>query len=333
MIGACRSLSEPKGRRNFKLLVLLQRAAVYLTAPVFHSFSSMTKQIFRSLHHAARSLHSGQTATSHFTRLRHHSTQISTAPLEHIDIDEQPKPGESSTAPTGSAKLFEDAEREELEAEEAVARQANLNHQLVQLNAEQENWTGEESVKDAVLRMLVDKYKPLRGSTVQTADEKLHAKPPTVSINGPASTFEPSSYSASQQASQYKPDWRSRASEPLIPAIEGHRPWHTTYVAPGPTSSRIRTGAFSKPHPGKVLEGDKQKVHIATRRSGANAQRLGRARESTLDYRLGTRTAQRSTQNEEEVRPAMIAVGGRGWASLVEEKIEVSIISSRWNIF
>jgi hypothetical protein len=32
-------------------------------------------------------------------------------------------------------------------------------------------------MEDAVLRMLVDKYKPLRTGTVQTAEEKLHRAP------------------------------------------------------------------------------------------------------------------------------------------------------------
>ena len=35
------------------------------------------------------------------------------------------------------------------------------------------------------------------------------------------------------------------------------------------------------------------------------------------------RKGERSSKDGEEMRPAMIAVGGRGWASLVEEKIEV----------
>ncbi|RXW23108.1 hypothetical protein EST38_g2735 [Candolleomyces aberdarensis] len=45
------------------------------------------------------------------------------------------------------------------------------------------NWTGDESTEDAVLRMLVDKYKPLGTGKIQTAEEKLRkgaAKPTSV---------------------------------------------------------------------------------------------------------------------------------------------------------
>jgi hypothetical protein len=47
---------------------------------------------------------------------------------------------------------------------------------------QEENWTGDESLHNAVLRMLVDKYKPMRdiAGGIKTADEKLKANPPLV---------------------------------------------------------------------------------------------------------------------------------------------------------
>lgn len=42
-----------------------------------------------------------------------------------------------------------------------------------QLLLQHSNWDGEESMQDAVLRMLVDKYRPLRGETIRSAEEKL----------------------------------------------------------------------------------------------------------------------------------------------------------------
>ena len=45
---------------------------------------------------------------------------------------------------------------------------------VVQLSVISNNdWTGDESIQDAVLRMLVDKYKPLRAGTIRTAEDKL----------------------------------------------------------------------------------------------------------------------------------------------------------------
>jgi DnaJ family protein C protein 28 len=71
-----------------------------------------------------------------------------------------------------SSKLFADAEHEE-RAGAAPTRTATLPG----TTSEQPNWTGDEQVEDAVLRMLVDKYKPLRSGTIQTAEEKMHRAP------------------------------------------------------------------------------------------------------------------------------------------------------------
>lgn len=253
------------------------------------------------------------------------STQVSSSQSSQSESNTQQNLGDNPPKlATGSAKLFEDSASDDVEA--AAQAQVRVNARIASLNAKEENWKGEENVRDAVLRMLVDKYKPLRGPAIQSADTKLHNNPPTIAPSIRSMQISPSLSSAGSQTSfEYKPDWKNRASEPLIPAIEGHRPWHTTYVAPAPIASRIRAGTFEKPQHGSSLARDKQKAEITAQRRSANAQRLGRARESTLDYRLGVRkAAERYVQSDSERKPAMIAVGGRGWASLVEEKIEVS---------
>ena len=71
-----------------------------------------------------------------------------------------------------SSKLFADAEQEERQ-EVTPARTA-----LSGTTLDPPNWTGDERVEDAVLRMLVDKYKPLRSGTIQTAEDKMHRAPP-----------------------------------------------------------------------------------------------------------------------------------------------------------
>ena len=72
-----------------------------------------------------------------------------------------------------SSKLFADAEHEE---RTSVALTRTSIHQGT--TSEHPNWTGDESIEDAVLRMLVDKYKPLRTGKIRTAEEKMHRAPP-----------------------------------------------------------------------------------------------------------------------------------------------------------
>ena len=79
--------------------------------------------------------------------------------------------------PTGSAKLFADAAQEEAEEH---ANESQRKSRLSFLENQHANWDGEERVEDTVLRMLVDKYKPLRGGTIRTAEEKLKHMPPSV---------------------------------------------------------------------------------------------------------------------------------------------------------
>lgn len=76
-----------------------------------------------------------------------------------------------------SEKLFADAEREE--AEEAQRPKPSTSN-IPQLQNQDENWTGEEAIQDTVLRMLVDKYKPMRSGPIRTADVKLKEAPPKV---------------------------------------------------------------------------------------------------------------------------------------------------------
>lgn len=72
-----------------------------------------------------------------------------------------------------SSKLFADAEQEERTS--VTPAQTGIHRGTT---SEHPNWTGDESIEDAVLRMLVDKYKPLRTGTIRTAEEKMHRAPP-----------------------------------------------------------------------------------------------------------------------------------------------------------
>lgn len=175
-------------------------------------------------------------------------------------------------------------------------------------SAEYPNWTGDESVQDAVLRMLVDKYKPLRGGAIRTAEEKLKSMPPSLSLESP-------SLSTS-----------SGSSLPTSESTTTHKPWLTTFRAPSHATS-IRYMRLPPPLPtkpstqGPPVHPDDSRSRIIERekkKKAAYAGRLTNARESSLDYRIG-RTA---TGDPRMHRPNPVSV--KGWTSLVEERIEAS---------
>jgi hypothetical protein len=76
-----------------------------------------------------------------------------------------------------SSKLFADAEHEERTGDTPTRTDIHRG-----TTSEHPNWTGDESIEDAVLRMLVDKYKPLRTGTIRTAEEKMHRAPPQILV-------------------------------------------------------------------------------------------------------------------------------------------------------
>lgn len=229
-----------------------------------------------------------------------------------------------------SNKLLEDAAREEAEATRTPARPSRA--QL--LEDQNQNWTGDESVQDAVLRMLVDKYKPLRSGPVRSADEKLKAAPPKVStpeLGHEADPLGEGPYPldgslASDRAVLSTPR-KYVPGEPILPGIEGHQPWHTTFKVPSHATSNVHYGHIprqsskrAEPPPVDDKERRKQKE---IRRRAEHAGRLSRARESTLDYRLGIRGGPSGHRHN----PSSL----KGWANLVEDRIQVRRV--QWQAF
>lgn len=214
-----------------------------------------------------------------------------------------------SGGPSGSAKLFADAEREEANER---ANESHPSSRLSFLENQHANWDGEERMEDAVLRMLVDKYKPLRGGTIRTAEEKLKKAPPPVHLDIVKSNL----------TSIPTSNWQSIANEPLLPAVEGHRPWLTTYKVPSHVTTSIRAGRMP-PSVSARTSGTSQPLDDRARRKAKDLKkrkeevgRLTRAKESTLDYRLGAHK-----EPKKQVRPNPVSM--RGWTSLIEDKIEV----------
>ena len=227
-----------------------------------------------------------------------------------------------------SSKLFADAEREDVVDREGTPPQPTI-------LPKHPNWTGEESIQDAVLRMLVDKYKPLRNGTVQTAEEKMRRAPHTVGAQPPTMLPISETTTAILSPAPSSPSLLRayRADEPLLPAVEGHKPWLTTFKVPSLATASIRYGQFSSSpssfisaSPSWSVSTTEQVGHHAHRKErdakkrSEIAGRLTRARESTLDYQLGIKSAS-SRGKAQQARPNPVSI--KGWAGLVEERIEV----------
>ncbi|XP_006456854.1 hypothetical protein AGABI2DRAFT_212040 [Agaricus bisporus var. bisporus H97] len=253
------------------------------------------------------------------------------------------KPHSRLSSTKASDKLFADAALEEEESSKGTDNKTK-SQTLNLLGQEDENWTGDERIQDAVLRMLVDKYKPLRGSRIVTAEEKLKQAPPKVlSSSSSTSTSYPipssSTFSSSPALSSspgepsvtgfMKPRSGSWATEPLLPSIEGHKPWETKFKAPshdGPVNIKLGnlvSSSTSRPGLGgvgglsgsalldeRLVKKEKEKM-----KKEQQAGRLSQALESTLDYRLGIKSGKGPTG-----RPNPVSM--KGWNSFIEERIE-----------
>lgn len=221
---------------------------------------------------------------------------------------------------TASSKLFADAAREEVEEVEAARKRSSVTPMLESQN---ENWTGDEPVEHAVLRMLVDKYKPLRGGPIRTAEDKLKHAPPAVRgqdtpqvMEDLASTLVGRTEAEVRETPvrQYVP------GEPILPGTPGHQPWHTTFTVPSHATSSIRYGNIPPPKPTPSLPPSDEKAKRKERETKKHMQqgiRLSQARESTIDYRLGIKGG--ATEHFRRPNPVSL----KGWANLVEDRIEV----------
>jgi DnaJ homolog subfamily C member 28 len=242
-----------------------------------------------------------------------------------------------------SSKLFSDAEREEATEHQASAGSGGSGGALPgpRVTPEHPNWTGDERMQDAVLRMLVDKYKPLRTGTIQTAEDKIrHLAAPTLSASAPQHSSTPKSETGCPLPSSSPPHHHHpriyRPDEPLLPAVEGHKPWLTTFKVPSHAKASIRYGQFPalssglssssagnfsrrSAAPSGLAEDDGDRARHQQREAKKRSEvawRLTQAKESTLDYRLGIKGG---AQTHVSLNP----VSMKGWAGLVEERIEV----------
>ena len=215
----------------------------------------------------------------------------------------------------------------------------------------QPNRDGEERIQDAVLRMLIDKYKPLRSGSIQSADAKLKeilSRHPNLaparilpvpvpvpdSTNpypGPAPSQLPPSATINGEHKPYLVTFRPPSHATLVPTIKyGH-------ILPPPVRARDSTST-----PISSIEDPRARAEARRQRKLAlGALRLTKARDSTLDYRLGGSVEEAITSDglgadevdeldAEVATPTRSRAAGfrnpvsmRAWNGLIEDKIEV----------
>ncbi|KAG8916447.1 hypothetical protein FRC00_000125, partial [Tulasnella sp. 408] len=215
--------------------------------------------------------------------------------------------GSTSTDKSASAKLFADAAEEE---RSDTSTPLSRTQERAALHAsKQRNWDGDEATEDAVLRMLVDKYKPLRTGNLKTADEKLKEE-------------------SSGAGTSANPERGSGISLSSLPPLQ------TPSSFSG--NQRFKT---SGPRSGSgALDSDDAKARADSRKAkklNEGVRRAGSALEKSLDYRIGRVLGQgqgdgngigNGNGSEEAAAPAVPRqinpVTMKGWASVVEEKIE-----------
>ena len=232
-----------------------------------------------------------------------------------------------------SSKLFADSDAEHEERTSVTPTRTGIYRGTT---SEHPNWTGDETVEDAVLRMLVDKYKPLRTGTIRTAEEKMHHVSPQILAQRPEMTPMPMSEGPSSVPLSSRPHVY-RAGEPLLPAVEGHKPWLTTFKVPSHATASIRYGhistvgtasSFTRPtrkaaEAGPTDDDRTRRKEREVKKRSEFVGRLTRAKESTLDYRLGIT---KNIKSGMQARSNPVSV--KGWAGLVEERIEVGGVPS-----
>lgn len=276
---------------------------------------------------------SGRRSLQQAGRRRHRIRPRCYSDKARIRITPAPNQGDASSpkSHTGSTKLFSDARREDLSGISTRPKSAQL--QVLESQAQHANWDGEERMQDAVLRMLVDKYKPLRrgngsGSTIESADEKLKRDIPRVTARSHSSwedvgnRLEP-------------PQW---ATEPLLPSTKDHKPWHTTFKVPSHVEASIKLASLSttiptptRPEsssamsPNGIQDDKARRLEREAQKRTEHAGRLTRARESTLDYKMGITPGMKNLNRVAGQGGRANPISIKGWASLVEDQIEVGL--------
>ncbi|KAI3484826.1 hypothetical protein L1887_51880 [Cichorium endivia] len=226
---------------------------------------------------------------------------------------------------TGADKLLDDAQRLEDEERRALAKKTQGP------NPNDPAWTGEERVQDTVLRMVMDKYKPLRirgDESKDPADEKIRQGIQQPSAPGPAS-IEPQAVQPQDPASSILG----------VEAEGGYKGGRKLPKNAGCQAVACDTGMSSEMRTKLRAAGmaasmrtDDPKAMTQLRQGLKSAERRGklvRARESVLDYQLSKPSPSSSEGVGDEVsdvtRDLQLQLGhAQGWDSVVEKRIKAA---------
>lgn len=182
-------------------------------------------------------------------------------------------------------------------------------------------WTGDESIEDTVLRMLMDKYKPLRVPGHKRKIQEISSQPIVFTPTTPQLSPEEL---ANRITDQSHPEYR------WMPGDPPRFPWEHTFRGPTNTDGvpSIKSGVITQAP--RIQTSKVPKAEVAAR--------VYRARDASVDYRTGS----------PETAKARIAAGSKGgkatykkqgtsadgykpmptsikaWNSVVEERIELA---------
>lgn len=182
------------------------------------------------------------------------------------------------------------------------------------------------------------RYKPLRTGQIQSADEKLKSNLPKVSsdpISQRLHRSDSTTHKFNDLSNSETAGLDTIASSGLDePPVSGEPvpPWLVTFKVPTHAQASIKVGNFTSSPPRMVTNAsnpllkqtsvDPQSARgraerKAEKRFAEGAGRLDRARESTIDYRIGVR----GQEGQVQARPNPVSM--RGWNALIEERIQV----------
>jgi DnaJ family protein C protein 28 len=178
----------------------------------------------------------------------------------------------------------------------------------------------------------------LRTGQIQTADEKLKASLPQVSTKPISQQAGGDNWAALESTITHggtfvepeptaSPKWEKQQ-----PSDEPVAPYLVTFKVPSHAQASIKLGNFVSTPPravtsspfatlpsGDPLSARSRADRKAEKRFAEGAGRLDRARESTLDYRIGVH----GQEGGSRMRPNPVSM--RGWNNLIEERIQVSL--------
>lgn len=220
-------------------------------------------------------------------------------------------------------------EEEEEQAEAALSSSpiaSALQRRILEESRKHVPWQGEESIEDSVLRMLMDKYKPLRvpgtkRKIQQPSAEPMYAAPkPVLTVN--------------EDVDQTAPDYRWKEGDPP------RYPWEHTFRHPTSKDGQplVKYSRASIMPSSSAIAGTSTHNKNKRATAGEVAARVYRARDASIDYQTGaidtakakvaqsrkTGTSAKARAHPSGVGSAPMPTSIKGWNSMVDERIELA---------